>query len=303
MALREVTFESAGDTLAGHLFLPPGFDETQQYPAIVVAGSWTSVKEQMPDTYASRLAAEGFVALTFDFRGWGESEGLPRQYEDHVRKIEDIKAAVGFLADTSFVEDVSGLGVCASAGYMAHATAQDERIARLLLIAPWMHDPAMTEQLYSARPGGREALLKLSREAQQRYERTGEVIYDQAASEINPMAAMYVPGGAFPYYLDPALAAGPDYPNLWAVQSWEPWLTFDAIGAGDMVSVPVHIVHSESGAVPQGAKAFIDKLAARDNEANVTWLNDFTQQDLYHEPKAVTAAVEQTAAFMKTPSH
>jgi fermentation-respiration switch protein FrsA (DUF1100 family) len=28
------------------------------------------------------MADRGFVALTFDFRGWGESGGVRRQYED-----------------------------------------------------------------------------------------------------------------------------------------------------------------------------------------------------------------------------
>lgn len=115
VALREVTFASDGDELVGHLFLPPGFDDTRKYPAVVVTGSWTSVKEQMPDAYASQLAAAGFVALTFDFRGFGESEGQPRQFEDSGRKIEDIRAAVGFLSKHDNVSDqIAGLGVCAS---------------------------------------------------------------------------------------------------------------------------------------------------------------------------------------------
>ena len=84
--------------LKGHLFLPPDFKDTQKYPAAIVTGSWTSVKEQMPDEYASLLARDGFISLTFDFTGFGESEGQPRQVEDHKLKIADIKAAVDFLS-------------------------------------------------------------------------------------------------------------------------------------------------------------------------------------------------------------
>ncbi len=153
VTMREVRFESAGDELVGHLFLPPGFDESRRYPAVVVTGSWTSVKEQMPDAYASLLAKDGFVTLTFDFRGWGESAGEPRQFEDAGRKVEDIQSAVTFLTGHPNVSgDISGLGVCASSGYMAHAVAQDDRIRRLALVAPWLHTPDMT---YASMTAGR----------------------------------------------------------------------------------------------------------------------------------------------------
>ena len=296
--MRTVNFDSEGDRLAGHLFLPPGFDSSKQYPAVVVTGSWTSVKEQMPDAYASLLAKDGFVTLTFDFRGWGESEGSPRQYESYERKITDIRnAATYLLAHANTSDELAGLGVCASAGYMAHAVAQDDRFRKLTLIAPWLHTPEMTYALYDSRPdGGRDGLLELGRQARERFESDGTVRYDQAVSELNPMAAMYVPEGAFPYYLDPALGAGPHYANRWAVMSWEPWLTFDGISAARDIDVPVHIVHSEQGAVPQGAKDFIAGLP---NTPEVVWLNDYNQMELYYLPEAVEVALGRTAGWLR----
>jgi fermentation-respiration switch protein FrsA (DUF1100 family) len=64
---RKVEFKSEGLVLTGNLHLPENFDETKKYKAVVVTGSWTTVKEQMPDLYAAKLAKQGFVALTFDF--------------------------------------------------------------------------------------------------------------------------------------------------------------------------------------------------------------------------------------------
>ena len=40
-----VSFESEGVTLKGNLFLPEGYQEGKQYPAVIVTGSWTTVKE------------------------------------------------------------------------------------------------------------------------------------------------------------------------------------------------------------------------------------------------------------------
>lgn len=298
VTLQEVTFFSGGVKLAGHLFLPPNFQEDKTYPAAIVTGSWTSVKEQMPDEYASLLAEKGFIALTFDFTGFGASEGQPRQVEDYQLKIADIQAAVDYLHrhDNVNTNEISGLGVCASAGYMAHATAQDQRIKQLVLVAPWLHNPAIAKTIYDLRPGGTEGLLAAARNAKERYAETGEMEYVLAASELDPLSAMYVPGNAFDYYLNPAKAAGKVYDNRFAVSSWEPWLTFDGIGSAAGISQPVFIVHSESGAIPQGTKAFYDQLAG---EKEIVWLNEYNQQQLYFEKEAVDSAIDAVANYLK----
>lgn len=67
MRKRKITFDRDGLTLVGHLFTPDDFDPTGQYEAVIVEGSFTSVKEQMPGTYARKFAEQGFVALAFDY--------------------------------------------------------------------------------------------------------------------------------------------------------------------------------------------------------------------------------------------
>lgn len=298
VAMEEVNFYSNGVNLKGHLFTPPNFDATKKYPTAIVTGSWTSVKEQMPDEYASVMAKDGFITLTFDFTGFGESEGQPRFVEDYNLKIADIRAAVDFLSrhPNVDIENLSGLGVCASSGYMAHATAQDKRIKKLILVAPWLHNPEIAKTLYDTRPDKTEGLLQSAKEAKEKYAETGEMDYVLAASELDPLSAMYVPENAFDYYLDPAKAAGKHYDNLFAVSSWEPWLTFDGISAGEQISQPVFIVHSESGAVPQGAKQFYKLLQG---EKEIKWLNEYNQQQLYFEEEAVDAAMNEVINYLK----
>ncbi len=297
VTMEEVQFSSNGVALKGHLFLPPGFDPSKKYPGTIVTGSWTSVKEQMPDEYASLIAKEGFVALTFDFTGFGQSEGQPRQVEDYKLKIVDIKAAVDFMESHDNVDmtALTGLGVCASSGYMAHATAQDSRIKNLVLVAPWLHNEQIAKSIYDMRPGGTEGLLNAAKNAKEKYAVQGEMDYVLAASELDPLSAMYVPANAFDYYLNPAKAAGKYYDNRFAVSSWEPWLTFDGISAGNDIEQPVFIVHSESGAVPQGTKDFYQLLKGK---KEIKWLNDYNQQQLYFEEKAVNAAMSEVVSYL-----
>lgn len=295
---RHVTFSSGQNTLVGRIFVPSDFDTSRSYDAILVTGSWTSVKEQMPDVYASRLAARGFITMTFDFSGFGESQGEPRQLESPALKIRDIRAAMDFLGQQPGVNtgSISGLGICASAGYMAHAVAEDPRFANLLLVAPWLHDEAIARSIYDMRPGGSDGLIAASRAAAARYTETSEMDYVLAASELDPSSAMYVPNNAFDYYLNPMLGAGTHYPNRFAVASWEPWITFDGISAAKQIKQPVHIVHSKKGAIPNGTEQFYSKLG---DSKTIAWLDDFSQLDFYHEPDAVSAALDVIVDHLK----
>lgn len=95
-------------------------------PGVVVTGSWLTVKEQMPDLYAARLAAAGFTAVTFDFSGFGASRGEPGQTEIPVRKMADLAAVVDHLRSSSLIDPrrLGALGVCASAQYVLGALAR-----------------------------------------------------------------------------------------------------------------------------------------------------------------------------------
>jgi len=91
-----VSFDSNGVTLKGTLYKPER--AAGALSAAIVTGAWTTVKEQMPGTYARELAARGIAALAFDFTGWGESNGDRRYVEDPEVKTADIKAAVDYLS-------------------------------------------------------------------------------------------------------------------------------------------------------------------------------------------------------------
>ncbi|MFE9555475.1 hypothetical protein ACFYMW_10820 [Streptomyces sp. NPDC006692] len=62
MPLRErINFAGEGAELIGNLFLPDpaSTGDATALQGVVVAGTWTSVKEQMADPYAEALARRG----------------------------------------------------------------------------------------------------------------------------------------------------------------------------------------------------------------------------------------------------
>ncbi|WP_039801906.1 alpha/beta hydrolase [Nocardia araoensis] len=288
----KVRFDSDGVELTGNLFLPADRDRA---PGVVVAGTWTSVKELMADRYAQRLAERGYAALSFDFTGFGESAGEPRDVENPARKVRDIHHAVSFLARHPSVDAdrLSALGVCAAAMYMSDNAAQDPRVKSLALVAPWLHDAAICEQVY----GGPDAIadkLKVAREARSRYDETGEIDYVPVVSATDERAAMPYD---IDFYLDPARGGIPAWPNRFAVMSWVDWLTYDAIVLAPRISQPTVIVHSEDAAIPDGARRFHAGLAG---VKELLWTQG-TQFDFYDQEPQVTVAVDTvTAHFDRT---
>lgn len=119
-----------GIELAGHLYLPKGFEPAKKYAAIAVSGPFGAVKEQSSGLYAQELARRGFVTLAFDPSFTGESSGEPRFVASPDLNTEDFSAAVDCLSLLPYVdaERVGILGICGWGGFALNAAANDPRI-------------------------------------------------------------------------------------------------------------------------------------------------------------------------------
>ncbi len=288
---KRVVFESAGQRLVGDLYLPEGHEPGTRLPAVIVTGAWMTVKEQMPARYAAELADRGYAALAFDFRGWGQSEGAQRQFESPTLKTADIAAAAAYLATRPEVDAarIGGLGICASAGYMAGAVAASPHLRSMALVAPWLHDAAIVDQVY----GGREGVARLiatARDAAAGFARTGAQMLVPAASTTDRHAVMF----QAPYYTERGRGLIPEWRNEFDLASWEGWLSFDASSlAPRLGDKPVALVHSDAAAIPQGARSFYGRLTGPKREL---WLADVSQFDFYDRDAPVTRAADFVAA-------
>lgn len=91
----DVRFDSDGAPCAGTLFRPEGVGLVGR-PVVVIAHGFGGLRVRRLDAYARRFAEAGYLALTFDYRGFGDSGGGPRGLLDLRRQHADYAAAVAF---------------------------------------------------------------------------------------------------------------------------------------------------------------------------------------------------------------
>jgi hypothetical protein len=190
---------------------------------VIVEGSFTSVKEQMPGSYAARFADQGFVALAFDYSHYGASAGEPRQLESPAEKLRDLQAAVSCLTGLPYVHAVAMVGIGTSGGNAAYLAASDPRLKAMATVAGFLPGPELYRSLY-----GEDGLARrraAAADARRTCERSGEVVLVPAYSEINPAAINYQPAGGCDYYLNAARGNIPEYRNEAALMAWRSSLT------------------------------------------------------------------------------
>lgn len=293
---KTIHFYSGGLRLTGNLYLPDHITPGRQYPAIIVGGSWTTVKEQMSGLYAKRLSRHGFITLAFDPRYFGESEGQPRYWENPEAKITDYANAVTYLQTLSEVnpEEIFLTAVCASAGYMAAVAARDERVKGLAMIAAWLHDANAVRLIYGGEKGV-EDKINASQKAYQIFNETGKVAYIPTISTRETSAAMF---GEYDYYLNAKRGAVPQWSaDEFAVMSWEGWLKFDPMPLAPSIIQPVLMVHAAEAVLAENAKLFF--TAIRHSQKVLHW-TEGTQFDFYDNPLQLTEAVAAISVFFKS---
>jgi uncharacterized protein len=104
-----VSFYSEGVRLVGDVYSPDGLAPSERRAGIVLCHGYTGVKDlYLPDN-ARVLNEAGYVVMTFDYKGWGDSEGSRSRLAPYSR-VADVQAALTFLG-TVPEADAGRLGI------------------------------------------------------------------------------------------------------------------------------------------------------------------------------------------------
>ena len=132
---RAVRFTCGGAWLHGVLSLPA--QAASRGVLIVVGGPQVRTGSHRQFTLLARsLEQAGIPAMRFDYRGMGDSEGTPRDFE---QIQDDLRAALDcFFAQAPGLADVVLWGLCDRASAAALYAPGDPRVAGLALLNPWV---------------------------------------------------------------------------------------------------------------------------------------------------------------------
>ncbi len=144
------TVWSEGSRLAAVLVRP--VDRATPRPAILLCHGWGGRKEQLLELYARDFARAGFVAMAFDYRGWGASDGkvipLPstpplvdagettlagrvvREVVDPRDQVTDVRNCLAYLLSEDGVDErrVGLWGSSYGGGHVVSVAGIDDRV-------------------------------------------------------------------------------------------------------------------------------------------------------------------------------
>lgn len=140
-----VTYYSDGLKINARLYLPDDLKPGERRAAVVlVQGFATSGMEAMK-TLARQLNAWGYIALDFDFRGFGKSEGR-KWHMLPLEQAEDARAGISFLEQHPSVlpESIGLYGASYGGALVMYTTGIDPRVRCVVSVvgvgngASWM---------------------------------------------------------------------------------------------------------------------------------------------------------------------
>ena len=125
---RDISFNAEGVTLRGWLYLPEKV--SGPVPVIVMAHGFSAVKEMCLDKFAEVFAAAGLAVLVYDHRGFGASDGEPRQEIDPWAQVHGYRDAITFACSLPEVDRtrIGIWGSSCSGGHVLVVSAIDRRV-------------------------------------------------------------------------------------------------------------------------------------------------------------------------------
>ncbi|MBA8836661.1 alpha/beta hydrolase [Rhizobium leguminosarum] len=138
VTLQKVTFKTQYQmNVAGNLYIPNDLDRNAKTSAIIVGHPMGAVKEQSANLYATKMAEQGFIAMSIDLPFWGESAGEARNLVSPDVYSEAFSAGVDYLGSQPFVDrtNIGAIGVCGSGSFVISAAKIDPRIKAIATVS------------------------------------------------------------------------------------------------------------------------------------------------------------------------
>lgn len=288
-----------GTTLAAVINVPPDFDASKTYPAIVVSHPGGGVKEQTAGLYAGKLADDGFVTIAYDASFQGASTGEPRQLENPHIRTEDVSAVVDYLTTLDYVDSnrIGAMGICAGAGYSANAAINDPRIKAVGTVS-MVNGGQMFRNGWDGSVADSDAAPVLDQAAQAR---TSDAAGESEGNQfpLAPMNEQDAPNEelrqAWEYYHTPR-CEHPNAPGWMTARSLSQIITYDAFHKAEaFLTQPLLVIAGSEAGSKWMSHDLYKRAASREKSFHV--VQGANHMELYDGEKEVAEAVSKLGPF------
>lgn len=217
-----VTFYSEGYRLVGDVYSPTDLQPGEQRAGIVLCHGYTGVKDlYLPDN-ARVLTEAGYMVMTFDYKGWGESEG-PRSRLAPYSRVADVQAALTFFGTLPEVdpERLGLYGTSYGGATVVWVGAIDPRVQCIVSVVGighgtrWMRSVRRPDEWYDLLDRSRADRIRRAQTGQSEcVERSEILLPDRQSAELaaaarrnNPAAINTIPLE----YVDDTLSFNPEW--------------------------------------------------------------------------------------------
>ena len=219
---RPVTFYSEGCKLVGDVYNPDDLQPGETRAGIVLCHGYTGVKDlYLPDN-ARVLNEAGYIVMTFDYKGWGESAGARSRLAPYSR-VADVQAAITFLGTLPEV-DAGRLGIYGTSyggATVVWVGAIDPRVTCIVSVvgighgARWLRSVRRPDEWYDLLDRARADRCQRALTGESTFVERNEILLPDrqsaelaaAARRLNPAAVSTIPLE----YVDDTLGFNPEW--------------------------------------------------------------------------------------------
>jgi dipeptidyl aminopeptidase/acylaminoacyl peptidase len=287
---RAATFYSEGVRLVGDVYYPDGLARGERRAGVVLCHGYTGVKDlYLPDN-ARVLTEAGYMVMTFDYKGWGDSDG-PRTRLAPYSRVADAQAALTFLGALPEV-DAERLGLYGTSyggATVVWTAAVDRRVQCVVSVvgigngARWMRSVR--------RPDEWRDLLERARHDRERRVEHGK-------SEIVPREEILLPDRQSAELASAARRSNPAAVNLIPLEYVDETLEFNPEWVVDKIAPrPILFITSDDDRLVPPEESIA--LHARAGEPKkLVVLKGFGHYEVYAEP-AFGQVMRETLAWYR----
>ncbi len=164
----------------------PAKATAETLPAILMLHGWGGIQDALTVPYYEEFTRAGYAVMTFDYRGWGDSAGLPRHVISARQRVADGDAALAFLKSLPGI-DPRRIGLWGSSfggGHVVELAAEHPELAGAIAQVPMLDGMAAVRAVPLPR------LLRFGLYAMADLLKPGQPIYLPVVSEPGAFSSM-----------------------------------------------------------------------------------------------------------------